>query len=499
MKYFLQKNFVLACALVGSVYTYAQQVATPLSISNVTPAVDPQAVMYASSVAEFAGYSAVGTGFNRRINVFRNGSLLFQATGAVNSFGASLAMNRDWLAVGAPRDGATIRDFNSVEETGSVFLSKSVNGVHQNKFSLKLTAQSPRQSDLYGSDIDIDGNWMVIAARGTGSRGFFEIWKQTSTGWERKQHIQPTPSANLSAGFANSVAIKGDYIVVGAPGENKVYTYKRTNDVWSLFATYSPELSTWGVPTFDTFGQVIYMARFGVDVDITFGAIIVGDPVAQKAAILAIQGNQLVRTQILHTPPDPELGNTTPSFGQSVAIQNNRAIVGAPFSGLVSQNPHVLQGRVYMYTDGYQYKGYMRVGNPANLLVKALGFSVAIDQDMVLAGAPFTDNQLTRPIEGTAFRMPFWFVFQSGRVGMPEASASLATGTLYPNPATGDQIELKNIQGTPYRVQAVMLHGATFQLPFQNNQVDIHTLRAGSYYIQVYTDKGVFANKLIKQ
>ncbi len=481
----------------------AQSTATVLSFPNTS--VNEHEFGYSS--VEFAGYSVFGTEFNRTINVFKNNKFLFQTEGVVNSFGRALAMNRNWLAVGTPQDGNTKSEFSSIEKTGSVYLSKCINGVPQNSFLQKLTAANPRKDDRYGDALDIDGSWMVVGG-GTdffSTNGFIEIWKQTSTGWERKHTITPTVK---SAVFGKSVAIKGDYMVVGAPGERKVYVYKKSNEIWSLLTTYSPELTTWGKPIYfpDRNGNLVlhgYESNFGFDVDITSGAIIVGDPNADKAAILAIQGSQLVRTHTLVAPPEPDRGDFGGQFGYSVAIQYNRALVGAPFAGnapsTTSPGSFVTQGRVHMYTDGYQYKGYMRVGNPSGLIVKGLGRSVAIDEDQVLAGAEYTDNLNNRLNEGTAFRMPFWFVFQSGRVGMPETPASLATGALYPNPATEDQVSVSLADEAVRSVKAIALNGSVFDLCIQKNKVDIRSLKAGLYVIKIESDKGVSTSRFIKQ
>lgn len=451
------------------------------------------------SSVEFNGYSAFGTEFNQDVQVYKNGQYLFTAAGPLGSgFGNSLAMNQDWIAVGANKYDASPYDGNTYSGEGAIYLSKSLYGNHQNNFNTVITAQNPTQNDNYGHAVDIDGQWMVVGANqyfGTGA-GYIEIWKQTNTGWERKQNLAP---ANLPSGakFGTSVAIKGDYLIVGAPGARKVYVYKNSNNVWSLLTEYSPNLSTWGKETFPNY----FESSFGWDVDITYGYAIVGDPKAEKAAIFSINGNQLTQTNLLLPP-----ANTNPEitfygeFGHSVAIQYNRAVVGAPISAYPNDyGSGYIKGNVFLYTDGYVYKGKMYVGTPSGLIVRGLGRSVAIDSDNVLAGAEYSDNlTYNRYNLGAAFRMPFWHVYQNGNLRtVEEITEEVSTSTIYPNPATGDQVTC-NVSEAILGVQAVSATGAITKLSFNGKNIQVGELKSGVYQLIIKTEKGQITERFMK-
>lgn len=470
---------------------------------------------YGYSAVEYNGHSIVGTEFNDVIKVFKNGQPLFSKHGPASSnFGHSVGMNQEWIAVGARKHDATPNDGNANSAEGAVLLSKSVNGNYQSNFSTTIVAQTPTQGDNFGESIDLDGEWMVIGANQYYyNSGYIEIWQQTSTSWARRHYFKP---ANLPANaqFGESVAIKGDYIVVGAPGANKIYVYKNTNSVWSLLAEYSPNLSTWGKQQFyyDWNGNVIstfYESKFGWDVDITSGLLIVGDPLAEKAGIFSINGNQLTLTNTLLPPGYPHpTGNFYGQFGHSVAIQYNRALVGAPISVYPSTdyNTGVYKGNIFFYTDGYQYKGKMYIGNPSGIVVKGLGRSVAIDNDNVLGGAEYSD--LISPARGSygaAFRMPFWHVYQNGHLRTAEETevaeakaAVLEAAVVSPNPTSGNQVTCYVTEAI-LNVQAVSSTGIISNLSFVGNTINIEALASGIYQLIIKTENGSISKKLVKQ
>ncbi|MCR6642512.1 MAG: T9SS type A sorting domain-containing protein [Sporocytophaga sp.] len=403
-------------------------------------------------------------------------------------------MTSNWIAVGAPK-------INSY--TGRVYVSKSVNGQYQNNFNTILTALTPGQFDEFGKAIDLHNNWMVIGAPNTSSSshgGYIAIWKESGNSWVRSQKITPSGLPS-NADFGISVAIRGDRMVVGAPGIKKIYIYKQVNDVWQQEQIYQPNLSTWAPTTTDAWGNIVYLSKFGFDVDITDGLLIAGDPEARKAAILTRNGNVWQLTNTLN-PPAAAGPYNSDQFGYSVAIQFNRAVVGAPYPAQGGVRPN--EGKVYLYTDGYQFKGHMYVGNNPSISVSALGYSVAIDSDNVLGGAPYTNNLSTNvPVEGAAFRMPFYFVYQSGSWRtLTEAEdgmdASFSSISLYPNPVNGEVVNIKSSE-TIVSVEAVSTAGVIKSLEVSENTIDVSALESGIYALKIKTASGVKVEKLVKE
>ena len=490
-------------ALVAIGYTSQAQkfAATMLDFTNQSP-IEHE---FGFSSVEFNGYSIYGTEFNQTVNVYKDNALLFQAVSPYyhqtnsRSFGHAVAMNQDWVAIGAYQDDATPNNVDSDFE-GRVYLSKNINGVPQNNFSTSITPLTPGNRDQFGEVIDISGEWMVIGAPSNGevNKGYIEIWKQTATGWERKQKLQPAGLPN-GARFGFSVAIHNDYIVAGAPTAQKVFVFKKTNEVWALHSSYTPDLAVWaGSRSANANGG--YYSYFGHDVDVYDNKIIVGDPYSsiQKAAILTINASTTVLSQTLLPPGYSETQFTHyGGYGHSVAINEDRAVVGAP----IEYGPDIadkrLEGKVFFYADNFQYKGYMNAGNPAGKLVRGLGRSVDLNGEFVLVGAEFTNNTVTnRDIEGVAFRMPFYYINESGNTPPSVAITSPTVNSVYYAPATVTFNAYANdADGTINRVefyQNSTLIGTDYSAPYT---FTANNISAGSkyFYVKAFDNQGAMA------
>ncbi|GAL84276.1 hypothetical protein CHU_0791 [Sporocytophaga myxococcoides] len=476
----------LAAALMVSASFMAHGQATRLQFPN------PNLIKeWGFSVTEYNGYSLVGSEFGNGLNVFKNNQLLFQTSGSgTGLFGYSNSMNGSWIAAGAPQTGNA--------NQGAVYLSKHLNGNPQNNFNTVITALNPGAHDQFGRAVDIHDNWMVIGAPNVNNShhgGYIEIWNFVNNAWVRNTVIA-NGSGNTDADFGISVAIRGNKIVVGAPGDHSIYIYKYQNNVWSLEQGYAPNPSTWGIPLYDPYSGYTYLTNFGYDVDITDNHVIAGDPSARKAAVLVFQNNLWSLKSTL-VPSVTSGTGTGDRFGHSVAIQYNRAVVGAPRGASAGPNPE--QGKVYLYTDegGYKYKGIMNVGNPSNLVARALGYSVAIDSDNVLAGASNSDNLLTIGNEGAAFRMPFYqYVPYRSAHDFEFTSETTGKTVIYPNPASGEEVKLSN-NVSVVSAEAVSVLGEITPLVVTEGGINVSSLKKGIYNIKIKTDTEILTEKLV--
>lgn len=426
----------LALFAIGYTSQAQQYAATMLDFTNQHPETEHE---FGFSTVGFNDYSIYGTQFNKTINVYKGNALLFQAVSPQylkpnsGSFGHALAMNQNWIAASAFADDLTPNDANTFAH-GRVYLSKNINGVPQNSFTTSITAQTTQSDDYFGTSIEMSGQWLAVGAPGlsTTRKGYVEIWKETATSWERKQKIQP---ANLPIGaqFGFSVAIHGDYMVVGAPGIQTIYVYKNTNNVWALHSSYKPDMTTW--KRYPGSGSL-----FGFDVDIYENKIIVGDghTEVQKAALLNINASTTTLLMAI-LPPGYSATQFTHYgwFGYSVAIGEDKALVGAPSQYGPDITDKQLEGKVFFYGYNFQYEGYMNAGAPAGKEIRGLGKSVSIDNEYILVGAENTNNLNTpRLNEGVAFRMPFYYITETGNTPPSVTITSPSVGLKYTAPAT---------------------------------------------------------------
>ena len=151
---------------------------------------------------------------------------------AEDHFGRSVSVSGDYAIVGAPHDD------DGGYSSGSAYIFK------RNGFTFteqaKLTAGDGAEYDYFGYSVAISGDYAIVGAYGDDdggeSSGSAYIFKREGDTW--------TEQAKLTAGdassedyFGYSVAISGDYAIVGAYGDDdggessgSAYIFKREGD-----------------------------------------------------------------------------------------------------------------------------------------------------------------------------------------------------------------------------------------------------------------------------
>lgn len=218
----------------------------------------------------------------------------------------------------------------------------------------------------------------------------------------------PVPASGMYSRFGAAIDLEDRWLVVGAPNDDvdpllnragAVYVFERVGAQW-----IERQKLTAPVPTTDDF--------FGIDVGIALGPggledfIIVGAPGADTASFIDVGKAYVYKRDVDEWVLDQVLQHTDPAnfdeFGFSVDIDVSipansptgdyfyTAVVGAP----ETENPTFWgQGSIviFQYVGGppafqetYQYFGTHAIH---------LGFSVAIDHGLIMAGAPEYDYQ----------------------------------------------------------------------------------------------------------
>jgi len=215
-------------------------------------------------------------------------------TGSSDSFGASVALSGDTLAVGAMNEGsdATVVDGNQASNvapgSGAVYMFRRTGTTWAQEAYLK--ASNTGASDLFGRSVALSGETLVVAAifedsDATGVNGDLSndlandsgaayVFRRTGTTWTQEAALK---GSNASAGdnFGSSVAIFGDTVAVGAGGEasnatgidgnqadntavssGAVYLFERTATTWAQ-AAYLKASNT-GVS--DSFGNSVALS-----------------------------------------------------------------------------------------------------------------------------------------------------------------------------------------------------------------------------------------------
>ena len=236
----------------------------------------------------------------------------------------------------------------------------------------KLTAGAGSEGDEFGSSIALDDTVVVAGAPGSHeSPGFAYVVMMPDGGWgESSNETIGLTSGDGAAGdgFGTSVSIDGSTVVVGAPGAGSAYVFTQNGGGWGREAKLTGDGS-----------------GFGTSVSVSGSTVVVGAPGAGSAYVFTRTGaswSEQAKLTASDGGPDHE-------FGYSVAIDGDTVVVGAP-------GDDDDRGATYIYVKAAA--GWEDMTQTGKLTARGiavgdrLGFSVALDGETVVAGAPGKDE-----------------------------------------------------------------------------------------------------------
>ena len=305
-------------------------------------------------------------------------------------FGLSVAISGDYVISGAPYD-----DDNG-HNAGAAYIFKrdTTTGVWDTGTKIKpaTNASAGRQ---FGGVVDIYGDYAVVAANKVNVLGSVYIFKRdTTTGtWSQQAEIRPS-EVHQYDGFAYSVAISGDYVIAGTPYDDDrgtnygaVYIFRRnpSTDVWD--ETGYTKISA---------PAAIYASspRFGSSVAISGDYAIVGTPYDHPYSFPDAGSVHIFKRDTSAINPNtwdngyriisPEILISSPGtfFGSGVAISGDTAFVEGTGNDIFyfkrdtsAINPNTWDTGIEILT---------RVPNND----ASYGSSIAVSGDYVIVGAP---------------------------------------------------------------------------------------------------------------
>ncbi len=314
-------------------------------------------------------------------------------------FGFSVAISGDILLVGIPGD---------VVDAGRVSFYYRNQGGADNWGLKKSTFPGDFGiGDLYGWSVALDGDTAVIGARGDDSgRGSAYVLYQNQGGADNWGQVDKLYASDGVAGdtFGDAVAIDGDTVIVGAPGEDN------TNGI-NAGSAYLFYRDLGGA---DTWGQARKILAapggpynwFGDAVDIDVDTALVGAPNRSSAtgsayAFLRDQGGADNWGQVAQL--DASDAATGDWFGLSVAVSKNSAVIGArgdDDDGTNSGSGYVF----YRNKGGFDaWEQLIKLNASTGSWGDFLGFSVALDGSTALVGAPEDQSPGANPGAGAAY------------------------------------------------------------------------------------------------
>jgi len=311
-------------------------------------------------------------------------------------FGASMDRDGDTLVVGVPLENGAD---GMAPDSGVVYVFRH-QGTHWVE-EARLRADDPLGGANMGSSVAIDGNTVVAGAtyHGRDSNadpgGAVYVFVRKNGVWHQQQRLVGQYTA-AGDEFSEGLDIDGDTIVAGSRWHDSLngeaYVFVRNNGVWTQQARLMSG-STGGAKMFGNsaavLGDTIAIGAIGYDPPApgghTFGN-------AGGVYIFTRTGDSWTFRQRIQQG-DPKAQT---NFGKAVTIQGDTMVVGAVYDS-------DSKGSVYVFrfngTTWFQEGKLESFDDRFNM-----GFSVAIDGDIVVAGAPATNSTDTNTGAAYVFR-----------------------------------------------------------------------------------------------
>jgi hypothetical protein len=253
---------------------------------------------------------------------------------------------------------------------------------------LEIVAPDGQANDEFGAAVAVSGDLLAVGAPravGVESRTgvVYAFRYEVGSDWSLEAKLA-ADGALPGDRFGNAVALDGDFAVVGAPLDDRAGV-----DAGSAFVFIRGDDGVWMQEDALVDPEAEAGAQAGAAVDIQGERVVVGVPLgaAGGAALVFARGSN--GQWELEQRLGPSIGAAGDSFGISVALSGDRAIVGASTASFAD----IFSGAAYVFI-----RSGAGTWTEEALLTAAdarafddFGFSVAIEGDRVLVGSPGAD------------------------------------------------------------------------------------------------------------
>ena len=354
-------------------------------------------------------------------------------------FGLSAAFDGDTMVVGARFEGLD----------GAAYVFTRTGGSWTQEQKLVSPDPGTQQSAEFGGAVAIDNGTIVVGASGADlpgtaitDSGAMYVFTRTGATWTQQARLTAS-DASEDAFIGESVAIDGDTVIAGGSGTNfegAAYVFARSGVTWAQEAKLT---ATNGIP----------FEQFGITVDVDGPTAVVGANRAESsvgvnggaAYVFTRAGSTWTEVQKL-TAADAE---DEDSFGLSVAIDGDTLVASATNGGSTGDD----EGAAYVFTrSGLNWSQQQKLTASDGDSGDQFGQSVAIEGDAVVIGAPNHDlGQDPTTGEGAAY------VFARTNTNWGEQQKLIATNAL-PFDFLGAAVDIDGptvLVGAPFGRQSV--------------------------------------------
>ncbi|NRD20719.1 hypothetical protein HNV08_11725 [Winogradskyella eckloniae] len=296
-------------------------------------------------------------------------------------FGYSVAIDGNYAIVGAYLND----DAGSNSGSAYIFMRSGNTWTEQ----AKLTASDAAANDFFGFSVAIAGDYAIVGAYGNDaagpSSGSAYIFVRSGNSWAEQAKLTASDAA-ANDFFGFSVAIEGDYAVIGVhqnddagPESGSTYIFVRSGNSW----TEQTKLTASDAALGDYFGYSV-----AIDGNYVIVSARLNDDAGSSSgsAYIFVRSGNSWTEQTKLTASDAALGDY---FGYSVAIDGNYAIVGAGFNDDAGSN----SGSAYIFMrSGNSWAEQIKLTASDAASLDNFGYSVAIAGDYAIVGASGNDD-----------------------------------------------------------------------------------------------------------
>ena len=261
---FISLTLVATLAAAG----FAQSASSSHSTGRIPPEKIPQLSTRQSHSSKAGLTGEFGSGGQvPSDNLFLRQALI-SSTGSNESLGYSVVVQGNVMVIGAPTAYAGL---------GRITMCTRANSNWASAWSCPTQSNGSNIGDGFGASVAFDGATLVVGAPGTtvGSdtgQGAIYLYEYNGTNWQPLIGILGDSGAGN--GFGGSVAVSGNYMIVGADGygtndEGRAYIYEKSGGTWNS----TPVMTMTGTSANDHFGSVVvmsgsYAGAGGSDIDV---------------------------------------------------------------------------------------------------------------------------------------------------------------------------------------------------------------------------------------
>ncbi len=311
-----------------------------------------------------------------------------------------------------------------------------------------LTADDGAADDWFGMDVAVDGDTVVVGAPGhntdgVANRGAAYVFVRLSGGWEQVAKLTASDREEEDR-FGEAVAIHGDTIAVGAPGndigpdadQGAVYVFAKPGGGWANAEEDAILTDASGDSHFALGGSV---AIHGDDIVAGARGQDVGANDRQGAAcVFTKPGGGWANTDTPTATLTAADGAFDDGFGAGVAISADTIVAGVPDADLTGNS----QGAAYVFVK--PPGGWADAEHNAKLsasdgaLNEFFGTANAVDGDTVVVGAVWHGANVKRYGAAYVFVKP-----PGGWAGSLQQNAKLAAASPIANAGLGGSVAVQ--------------------------------------------------------